>query len=137
VAQADERLEQAEGHGLERLVAQLYEERSRLGVGDFALTQRIDGYWDRNDTELDLVAVNEDERVIRFGTSKRNAEKLPADLPGFAKHVERFLAAQPRYRAWRVERVALAPAIGAETRRLIEAQGVMAQDLDDLIEPLT
>ena len=34
VAQADERLRDAEGYGLERLVAQLYEERCRKGLGD-------------------------------------------------------------------------------------------------------
>jgi len=38
VDQADQRLMAADGYGLERLVGQLYEERSRLGMGDYPLT---------------------------------------------------------------------------------------------------
>lgn len=54
--QADARLADAEGHGLERLVATLYEERSQMGLGAFPLTHAIRGWWDRSDTEIDLVA---------------------------------------------------------------------------------
>jgi hypothetical protein len=104
VDQADERLAQVEGHGLERLAAQLYEERSRHGVGDFALTARIDGYWDRKDTEIDLVTINEDDRVVRFGTIKRNAARLPEAADTLAGHTDRFLAAHQRFEGWRVER---------------------------------
>lgn len=60
IASANEKLEIAEGHGLERLVATLYEERSRKGLGDFALSRRIDGYWDRRNTEIDLVAIDDE-----------------------------------------------------------------------------
>lgn len=136
VAQADARLAEVEGHGLERLVAQLYEERSRLAVGDFALTRRIEGYWDRNDTEIDLVAIDEETQVIRFGTCKRNGERLPADVAVLAGHVERFLAKHRQYAAWRVERVAIAPRLDAQTRRAIEAAGALAQDLEDLTNGL-
>jgi hypothetical protein len=136
VEQADERLAQVEGHGLERLAAQLYEERSRRGVGDFALTARIDGYWDRKDTEVDLVAINEDDRVVRFGTIKRNAARLPEAADALAGHTERFLAAHQRFDGWRVERVAIAPAIEPAVRGVLQARGVMAQDLTDLIQGL-
>ena len=108
VAQADERLAEVEGHALEKLVGALYEERSRKGMGDFPLSSHIQGYWDRNDTEIDLVAVNETERRIRFGGCKRNAERLVADIPVLADHIERFLSAHPRYRAWTLERVSIA-----------------------------
>jgi AAA+ ATPase superfamily predicted ATPase len=67
VEQADERLVDAEGFGLERLVGVLYEERSRKGLGDFSLTDRISGYWDRSDVEIDLVAIDEESQRIRFG----------------------------------------------------------------------
>ncbi|MEW5984498.1 MAG: AAA family ATPase [Acidobacteriota bacterium] len=136
VEQADVRLAQAEGHGLERLARQLYEERSRRGVGDFALTRHIEGYWDRNDTEIDLVAVNEDDRVVRFGTVKRNPERLLGSLYMLQGHVGRFLAAHRPYRDWRHERVAIAPNIGQSLRNALHDRGVIAEDLNDLTRGL-
>jgi hypothetical protein len=68
VEQADQRLMTAEGYGLERLVGQLYEERSRLGLRDFPLTSRIEGWWDRSDTEIDLVALDETAQRLRLGS---------------------------------------------------------------------
>ena len=134
---ADERLQQVEGHGLERLVAQLYEERSRRGVGGFALTRRIDGYWDRNDTEIDLVAINDDERVVRFGTVKRNAERLPCSVEALDAHVHRFLDAHRAYREWRLERVVIAPRIDHVLRAALQATGVIPEDLNDLVRGLS
>lgn len=136
VDQADERLAQVEGHGLERLAAQIYEERSRRGVGDFALTHRIDGYWDRNDTEIDLVAINEDDRIIRFGTIKRSPERLRGSLDAMNGHIERFLTAHRRYRGWRLERVAIAPKIDHAIRVSLGAQGAIPQALTDLVQGL-
>ncbi len=135
--QADERLKDAEGFGLERLAGQLYEERSRAGVGDFALTSRIEGYWDRGDTEIDLVAVNEGDKTIRLGSCKRSAAKLVSDIPRLEAHSERFLDAHPRYRDWRVEHVAIAPSIDEETRAAIRAKRCMPQDLADLLRDLS
>lgn len=132
VAQADARLADAEGHGLERLVAQLYEERSRRALGDFSLTSRIDGYWDRSDVEIDLVALDEDSEVIRFGTCKRNCEKLPAAVAELSAHAARFVTANPKYRRWRQEFVAIAPRIEAPLRTELETRGAIPQDLGDL-----
>jgi len=133
VEQADGRLVEAEGFGLERLVALLYEERSRKDMGDFSLSDRIHGYWDRKNLEIDLVAIDEPGRRIRFGTCKRSAAKLRHDLANCASHVERFLNEQRQYReGWTVEKVAIAPRIDAQMRAEIEAQGFIAQDLRDL-----
>lgn len=132
VAQADRRLLDAEGHGLERLAGVLYEERSRKGVGDFAMTARIQGYWDRRDVEIDLVAVDEDSRRIRFGTCKRLASKLLRDLGNCDGHIERFLETHAGYRGWEIERVAIAPVLERKARVAIEAAGYLAQDLGDL-----
>jgi AAA+ ATPase superfamily predicted ATPase len=133
VAQADARLVDAEGVALERLVGVLYEERSRKAVGDFSLTERIQGYWNRQGIEIDLVAVDEDARRIRFGTCKRSASKLWADLDGLGAHVQRFLGEHRRFQeGWRVEKVAIAPVIDDEVRTGIEARGFVVQDLRDL-----
>lgn len=136
VADADARLHEAEGHGLERLVRQLYEERSRRRIGDFPLTAQVRGFWDRRDTEIDVVAINEDTRTIRFGTCKRSAERLPPDLVRFDEHVGRFLATFRAYQEWTIQKVAIAPALDPETRQAIERRGYLAQDLRDLTAAL-
>jgi AAA+ ATPase superfamily predicted ATPase len=136
VQEADTRLMDAEGHGLEKLVGTLYEERSRKGVGDFALTQRVQGFWDRGGTELDLVALNELERVVRLGTCKRSADRLAPDFARFDGHIERFLELSDRLRGWRVEKVAIATRHDDASRRAAERAGYIAQDLGDLTKGL-
>jgi uncharacterized protein len=136
VAEADSRLTEAEGHGLERLVGQLYEERARKGRGTFPLSERIRGYWDSDDTEIDLVALNEPERVLRLGTCKRSAERAVAELAKFDGHVRRFLDAFPRFASWRVEKIAIVTTHTAETRRTAERRGYLAEDLGDLTRNL-
>jgi uncharacterized protein len=133
IEQADERLAEVEGHSLEKLVGLLYEERSRKGLGDFALTTRTQGFWDRGDTEIDLVALNETDRKIRFGSCKRNAERLVSDIPVLDGHVARFLALHPRYSGWGIERVGIAPVIAPALRARLHAAGHLAQDMADLI----
>ncbi len=135
--EADQRLADAEGGALEKLAGQLYEERSRLGLGDFPLTGRVRGYWDKADTEIDLVAFNDKRRVIRFGSCKRSQSKLTAGVNEFLDHVERFLAAKPKYRSWRVEYVGIAPVLGPQERGVLERFDVIPQDLADLTAGLT
>ncbi len=132
VRQADERLADVEGPSLEKLVATLYEERSRKGIGDFGLTERVQGYWDRADTEIDLVAVAGEDNILRVVSCKRSPEKLLGDLPTFDGHIARFVTASPRFGGWKLEKVAVSPALDESTRRRIEARGYIAQDLADL-----
>jgi AAA+ ATPase superfamily predicted ATPase len=136
VREADERLAESEGHGIEELAGTLYEERSRKGREGFKLSQRVQGFWDRGDTEIDLVALNEADRVIRLGTCKRSAEQLAPDYRRFDGHVERFLALSPKLRGWRVEKAAIATRHTKETRRAAEGAGYISQDLGDLTEGL-
>jgi len=136
VEDADRRLQEAEGHGLERLVATLYEERSRKGLPGFALTERIHGYWDRHGTEIDLVLMNEGSRTVRLVSCKRNPRKLVADLPTFDEHIRRFLLASPRLAGWNAEKVAIAPRLEPEHRDAILARGYLAEDLLDLTASL-
>jgi AAA+ ATPase superfamily predicted ATPase len=136
VQEADQRLADAEGGALEKLVGQLYEERSRRGSGDFPLSQRIQGYWDRGDIEIDLVAVNESERRIRFGSCKRSPSKLLADVTNFREHVSRFLDTRRKYQSWQIEYVGIAPSLDADQRRVLARHDVIPQDLRDLTEGL-
>ncbi len=132
ISAANERLFDVEGRAFEKLVGALYEERSRKQVGDFGLTQRIQGYWDGGRTEIDLVALDETDSVIRFGSCKRSAEKLVSDMAVFDGHVERFLTQFPKYAKWTIQRVCLAPQIPDDLRKRIEAGGRIAEDLCDL-----
>jgi hypothetical protein len=122
----------AEGYGLERLVGQFYEERSRLGLVDFLLTFRIEACWDRSDTEIDLVAIDETAQRLRLGSCKRSAAALVADLGRFDGHVARFLNAFPRFSQWQVEKVAIAPFLNQEARQENLAMGYLPQSLDEL-----
>lgn len=136
IQQADQQLADVEGHALEDLAGQLYEERSRLGISDFPLTERILGYWDRSNVEIDLVAVSEDERRIRFGTCKRNPEKLPSSVSSLREGAEQFLSTHTRFGSWQLEYVAIAPTIPDHVRAALWEKGVTAQSLADLIEGL-
>ena len=132
VRESDARLCDVEGTLLEKLTGELYEERSRKGLGDFPLSARITGYWDRSDTEIDLVAVNEPGGVIRFGSCKRSPAKLLSDVNNFKGHVERFLEAHPRYASWKIEHVGIAPRLEADAREVLLRHEVLPQDLRDL-----
>ena len=124
-----DRLATVEGFGLEALVGQLYEERSRLGLGDFPLSERIQGYWDRGDVEIDLVALNEKERRIRFGTCKRDPEKLLASLDGLQSGANAFLVAHGRFQKWKTEFVAIAPSLSPDLRARLASAGTLAEDI--------
>ncbi len=132
IAQADERLAEVEGHALEDLAGQLYEERSRKALGDFPLSERIRGYWDRGDVEIDLVAVCEDEQRIRFGSCKRNDSKLHGSIADLKRCAARFLEAHGRFRDWQIEYVGIAPTISSDVRAALAAEEVLAQSLADL-----
>jgi len=136
VGDADRRLADTEGFGLEKLVAMLYEERSRKGLDGFRLTARTRGYWDRGDTELDLVALNEEDHIVRLGTCKRSAERLAPDFARFDEHIARFLARQSSMSDWRVEKIAITTRHTRHTRRAAERAGYLHQDIEELISDL-
>lgn len=133
VRQADERLCVVEGYALEDLVAQIYEEHSRLGFGDFSLTDRVAGYWDRSDVEVDLVALNGDQRIIRFGSCKRSADRLPGSVKALKAGSARFLATHKRFADWSVEYVGIAPRIPDRVCKQLDSESVIPQSLASLI----
>jgi len=136
ISEADERLEAVEGRGLEKLAGRLYEERSRRGIGDFPLTQRVSGYWDKKDTEIDLVAVNHDAARIRFGSCKRSSSRLLSDIGKFKAHVERFQNENRAYQTWSVEYVGVSPRLTADQRKVLERAAIIPQPLDELVAGL-
>ncbi len=136
IAQADERLADVEGAALEDLVAHLYEERSRRGIGSFSLSERISGYWDRADIEIDLVAINEDEKRIRFASCKRNADRLLASINNLVRSADRFMKAHPRFAGWHPEFVAIAPRIDPALASRLKEINLIPESLDQLTQDL-
>jgi hypothetical protein len=132
IDEADRHLADGEGGALEKLVGQLYEERSRKGIGDFSLTHRVQGYWDKADVEIDFVAVNESEQTIRFGSCKRSPGKLISDVNYFKQHVQRFTQAMPMYQAWKLELVGIAPVLNSDQRAVLVQHDIIPQDLNEL-----
>ncbi len=132
VQEADEQLAKVEGSGLEKLVDHLYEERSRRGLGDFPLSRGIRGYWDRKDTEIDLVAVNDKEKRIRFGSCKRSSKKLLSDIRNLKNHVDRFLNEHRSFQKWKIEYVGISVRLSDDERIVLNRNDVLPQSLDDL-----
>jgi len=133
------RLRILEGQAFERMVRDATEEASRAGGGDFPLTDRVRGYWNRprsapEAVEIDLVAWNEVDRRVRFGSCKRGPGRHDAgSLRAFRNHVDRFLATRAgrRFRGWQQEHALFSPRFSEERRMDLEAGGWVCRDLDD------
>jgi AAA+ ATPase superfamily predicted ATPase len=137
VSQADDRLKKMEGFALEKLVASVQEERSRRALGDFQLSERISGYWDRSGAEIDIVGVDRANKKVRFTTCKRNESELNASLVGLRTSAAKFLQAQPAYADWKIEYGAVSPEIPPSLRRHLTNQGIVPDDFDSLFSDLT
>lgn len=136
IEQAKQKLQKLEGHGLEKLVALIYEERSRKGLPGFSLSRRIEGFWDRSDIEIDLIAINESEQKIRFGSCKRSGDKVVEAISSLKQCSQKFLRKFPKYKNWNIEYAVIAPKISAEIRPLIAKQNVIPEDFSDLFKGL-
>ena len=115
------------------MVAQVYEENSREGVGDFNLTHKIEGYWDKANTEIDLVAIDETTNTIRFGSCKRNPDRLQNEADILNKHIDNFLENKTKYKHWKIERVGISLSLSQELRNTMKQKGLIPQDLFDLL----
>lgn len=135
------RLETLEGHAFEKLIRSLHVEASRKGAGDFELSSLQLGYWNRakdhtKSIEIDLVALDEANKRVRFGSCKRAAT---AHDPGnFEHHVQAFLQtpANRHLSAWEREMVLFSPEFSAEERLHYTSQGYSARDLGDYAQML-
>ncbi len=137
LARTDFMLAQHEGYVFEKMVRQLTEEASKKGVGDFALTDLVHGYWnkaDGSDIEIDLVALNDESKIVRFGSCKRSQSGHAAGAIGkFEQHIDRFFTTKEGQRLadWRVEKALYASEFNAETRLKLQRSGYICHDLQD------
>lgn len=139
------RLQTLEGHMFEKLIRKLHIECSQKGVGDLELSSVNLGYWNRarnadQAVEIDLVALDETNKTIRFGSCKRNEHSHDgASLSMFDKHIEGFLSAREfKYlREWKQERFLFSPVFEERNRRALEANGLTCRDLKDFAQMLT
>jgi len=128
-----------EGYVFERMVRKLMAEASRRGVGDFALTDMVTGYWNRpHDVarliEIDIVAMNDDEQTVRFGSCKRSASKHDhASLAKTEQHIQAFLATNSgkRFKNWKQEKALYSPRFTDDQRQHLQQQGWACVDLQD------
>lgn len=135
VARASERLMVHEGFVFEKMIRLLTEECSRKGVDDFLLTELVRGYWnkaDGSDIEIDLIALNDEDRIVRFGSCKRQASKHDAAaLTAFEGHLSRFRTTKEgkRLSGWTEQRALYAPSFPPDQRQHLESLGYLCRDL--------
>lgn len=131
LAAADEALATVEGFTFEKMIRQLTVECSRKDCGDFTLSEMVQGYWNSADIEIDLVAINEDDRTIRFGSCKRSADKH--DMTAFDGHVERFLKTKDgrRFAGWTIQKALYSPAFSDDQRHHLQSLGYVCRDIPD------
>jgi AAA+ ATPase superfamily predicted ATPase len=133
------RLMGVEGFAFEKLTRKLHQECSRKGKGDFELSSMHLGYWNRpkdasRNVEIDLVALDEPNKRVRFGSCKRSASAHTNEsLAVFEKHVESFLAAKDHrhMHGWTKEMVLFSPVFTSAHRAQCESKGYLARDLND------
>lgn len=133
------RLMVAEGFAFEKLVRKIHEECSRKGKGDFDLSSLQLGYWNRpkdasRSIEIDLVALDEVNKRVRFGSCKRSAgAHTNISLAGFDAHVQGFLTAKDHrhMQGWAIEKVLFSPSFTSGDRTHFVGKGYVAKDLND------
>lgn len=97
------------------------------------------GYWNRSkdadrNIEIDLVALDESNKRVRFGSCKRSADAHTNEaLAKFEKHVDGFLAAKDHLhmQSWTKEMVLFSPTFTQGDRTHFVGKGYVAKDLND------
>lgn len=134
---AMERLATHEGFAFEKLVRSLHVECSRKAKGDFELSSIELGYWNKprdvtRSIEIDVVALDEPGKRVRFGSCKRvaTAHSAPA-LAKFREHVDAFLESSEgkRLTGWSTEMVLFSPSFEADQHKALEDKGFSCRDL--------
>ena len=139
LAAAMPRLQTLEGASFEKLIRALHVEMSRKGLGDFELSEMKLGYWNRprdvaRSIEIDVVALDEPNKRVRFGSCKRSESAHDsASLAGFEAHIADFLQVKEHRRLteWTQERVLFSTEFTAENRNVLTTRGFRCVDLND------
>jgi uncharacterized protein len=138
MSRAEPRVNSQEGFSFEKLIRQLHTECSRKGKGDFSLTDINVGYWNRpkdvsKNIEIDVLALNSEDRQVRFGSCKRSPDAHVKTLGVLEEHIANFLLTQEgkRVRDWKIEKALFSPEFPLETRRHLESKGYRCLDLRD------
>jgi AAA+ ATPase superfamily predicted ATPase len=137
IDRTDESLATHEGHAFEKLVKLVLEECSRKQVGDFSLTKIVRGYWnkpDGTDIEIDVVAINETDKIIRVGSCKRSSQRHNHEsLADFNIHIDRFKRTElgKSYADWTLERALYSPLFEKEQRQDLSNRGYICVDMTD------
>lgn len=137
ISKAMPRSQTLEGHAFEKLIRQLHVECSKKGKGDFALTSIELGFWNRarseqRQIEIDLVALNHEDKHVRFGSCKRNAgahdQKALAD---FDRHIDSFMMTGEgrKLTGWRIEKALFSPIFLPAQSTTLENAGYRCLDL--------
>lgn len=130
------RLETLEGFAFEKLIRSLHLESSRKGKGDFELSEMKLGYWNRSrdvskSIEIDLVALDESNKRVRFGSCKRSSSAH--DLPVFERHINAFLQTNEHKHLseWDREVVLFSPAFSQRDQMHYQRRQYITRDLID------
>lgn len=133
------RLYTHEGYAFEKLIRSLHIECSKKGKGDFSVNSLNLGFWNKprdmaQNIEIDVVALDEENKKVRFGTCKRSERAHDgASLVEFQKHVDAFLATKEgtRVAGWELELMAFSPIFSPEKRAHLKTAGMLSMDLTD------
>jgi uncharacterized protein len=125
-----------EGLMFEKLIRQIHVECSKKNIGDFPLTGINLGYWNKpksgNAIEIDLIALNEDSKIIRFGSCKRKADSHDSEaLKKFEMHINNFFKTSEgeKHIDWEVEKTLFSPVFEENKSIFLQARGYKCYDL--------
>ncbi len=138
---ADTALATREGIAFEKMIRLLLEECSRKQRGEIALTDLVRGYWNQSGgIEIDIVALDENARVLRLGSCKRQATSHRTSQ--FRLLCDEFMNTQDgrRFADWHVEHCLFSPFFQPEIKDRFTQEGFRCLDLLDfqhLLQPVT
>ncbi len=89
---------------------------------------------DRRQAEIDLVALDESSKRVRFGSCKRNESSHNGEsLNKFEQHVAAFLksAQHKKLAGWTIEKALFSPKFASNSRVALSNRGYTCRDLTD------
>jgi hypothetical protein len=97
----------------------------------------VKGYWnkpDGKDIEMDIVAINETDKIIRLGSCKRSSNKhTSTTLSLFDGHIARFKKTElgRKYNDWKIEKALYSPIFEEAQKQTLSNNGYICVDMLD------